>query len=99
MIPFFIEKIINAIPVIKFTYIDRTRQTFMPTPSYVSRSADKVFQEGYIKQYQGGEWQPYTRPMRPFTQIMNHDICARYYDLETLDGSKHYLCQHGVHVK
>ena len=89
MIPFFIEKIINAIPTIKFTYINHDKPKS---------------QEGYIKQYRGGEWQPYAGYLRPFEQhapsrSLCQQICARYYQVETLDGSEYYLCQHGTHVK
>lgn len=92
MIPFFIEKIINAFPTIKFTYIDHTKPR-------------KRSDEGYIKPYRSlGEWQPYAGRLRSFelhapSSEMCKQICARYYQIETLDGSEYYLCQHGVHVK
>ena len=95
-VPFFLTKLLELIPRVNISIIDSPSKATMRTSGFTSRK----FEEGYIKGYQrNSEWQPYTRPMLHSNLGYHSDVCRREYQVETLDGSEYYLCQHGVRVR
>ena len=89
MIPFFVEKIINVIPTIKFSFIDHSK---VPVPQ----------REGYIRHLNGGDYHLYNHKSAysDFSGMphMHSTTCHRTYKMETLDGSEYYLCSFGAKV-
>lgn len=112
IVPFFIQKIWDYTPRISFSFLDvsspsaKQRESTEFVQSHFRQGMNAFysspnFRPGYIKTVhsQYPEWYPYNRPMIQRDMQYHRDVCARAYQVETLDGSEYYLCQHGVKVK
>lgn len=108
ILPFFIQKLWDITPKIKFTYINHDkvdpRQSWDNFKREWQRNNPQP-RAGYIKHHRSQEWHPFNgtflnTPLA-LTRSSNYheDVCARMYQVETLDGSGYYLCQHGQRVK
>ena len=100
--PFFLTKIFGLFKRKKKA--KRTVQTFAPRPAYIKHYHSNEW-------HSIDDWETYRRRTmssldmqisalegRVAPRINHQAICARYHQVETLDGSEYYLCQHGVHI-
>jgi hypothetical protein len=106
-LPFFLTKLFSLFKRKKKP--ERKFETYVPPPNYRSgyvksypdgmwHTADNLdaFQfERYKRQHAERQLSRYgTAEERMYHQR----VCSRYHQVETLDGSEYYLCQHGVHI-
>lgn len=112
IVPFFITKIWEYTPKVSFSFLDIESPSKKQGEysEFAIRQANRGiqtayqspnFRPGYIKTVhtQYPEWHSFDRPMIQRNMQYHKEVCARMYQVETLDGSEYYLCQHGVQVK
>lgn len=111
-VPLFLQKIWEYTPKIHIKIVDvqSPSKKQAETATFVRRQFERGMRHGYeqLKSQSVGSYYrdygkyistPERRVVDAREQKWHEDTCARFYDMETLDGSSYYLCQHGVHIK